>query len=107
MSWAALLALGRSQHQAQCDINLSPSPLLKHYRLVCRLCAQGGAPGGAGGGVDGMVALCWSGGSPDRVWHVRGDQSLAVLVADRVSAASGRGQPFLMPFLQEMTRSVF
>src|SRR5712692_4398008 len=31
MSWAALLALGRSQHQAQCDINLSPSPLLKHY----------------------------------------------------------------------------
>src|SRR5919202_6962937 len=71
------------------------------------VCVQRGEPGGAGRGVDGMVALCWSDGSSDRVWHVLGDQSLAVLVADWVSAASGRGQPFVMHCLQQMTRSVF
>jgi hypothetical protein len=31
-----LLALGRYQAEAQCDSNLSPSPLLEHYpSLVC------------------------------------------------------------------------
>ncbi len=29
-----LLASGRYQDEAQCDINLGPSPLLEHYQLV-------------------------------------------------------------------------
>jgi hypothetical protein len=29
-----LLAAGHSQDRAQCAINLSPSPLLKHYRIL-------------------------------------------------------------------------
>src|SRR2546428_622492 len=56
-SHGPLLALGRCQDETQSDLNLSPSPLLEHYRLENQLIAPEPQVGGQTGQVIRRVCL--------------------------------------------------